>query len=116
MLRVSGIWISPAEIEDALAGIASIAETAAVLGESDDRACRNRALCRAGGRGRRRGRRDCGRAQRLSQVLPRYKLPRRFEVVADLPRTATGKVQRHKLRERLAARTCIEAGIDADER
>jgi acyl-coenzyme A synthetase/AMP-(fatty) acid ligase len=35
MLRVSGIWISPAEIEDALAGIASIAETVAVLGQSD---------------------------------------------------------------------------------
>ena len=26
---------------------------------------------------------------------------RRFEVVADLPRTATGKIQRHKLRELL---------------
>ena len=35
MLRVSGIWISPSEIEDALAGIASIAESAAVLGESE---------------------------------------------------------------------------------
>ena len=35
MLRVSGIWISPAEIEDALAGNASIAESAAVLGESE---------------------------------------------------------------------------------
>ena len=33
-LRVSGIWISPAEIEDVLAGIRSISETAAVLGES----------------------------------------------------------------------------------
>jgi hypothetical protein len=31
---VSGIWISPAEIEDVLAGIRSISETAAVLGES----------------------------------------------------------------------------------
>lgn len=39
--------------------------------------------------------------ERLSQVLPRYKQPRRFEAIADLPRTATGKVQRHKLRERL---------------
>jgi hypothetical protein len=29
MLRVSGIWISPAEIEDVLAGIRSISETAA---------------------------------------------------------------------------------------
>jgi acyl-coenzyme A synthetase/AMP-(fatty) acid ligase len=39
--------------------------------------------------------------ERLSQALPRYKQPRRFEAIADLPRTATGKVQRHKLRERL---------------
>jgi len=39
--------------------------------------------------------------ERLAQVLPHYKLPRRFETVAELPRTATGKVQRHKLRERL---------------
>src|SRR5260370_18828 len=35
MLRVSGIWISPAEIEDVLAGVRSISETAAVLGDSE---------------------------------------------------------------------------------
>src|SRR6185295_14356177 len=35
ILRVSGIWISPSEIEDALAGAASVAESAAVLGEND---------------------------------------------------------------------------------
>ena len=37
----------------------------------------------------------------LAQTLPGYKQPRRFEVIADLPRTATGKVQSHKLSERL---------------
>jgi acyl-coenzyme A synthetase/AMP-(fatty) acid ligase len=100
MLRVSGIWISPSEIEDALAGQAGIAESAAVLGESEiglaeivlyvvpasgaDHASAAGAA------------REC-----LSQALPRYKQPRRFEVVADLPRTATGKIQRHKLRELL---------------
>ncbi len=100
MLRVSGIWISPAEIEDALAGQAGVAESAAVLGESEiglaeivlyvvpaagaeDTAATGAA-------------REC-----LARVLPGYKQPRRFEAVADLPRTATGKVQRHKLRERL---------------
>ena len=36
MLRVSGIWISPAEIEDVLAGIALISETAAVLGDAGE--------------------------------------------------------------------------------
>jgi acyl-CoA synthetase (AMP-forming)/AMP-acid ligase II len=33
-------------------------------------------------------------------ALPPYKRPRRFEIAHDLPRTATGKVQRNKLRER----------------
>jgi len=100
MLRVSGIWISPAEIEDALAGVASIAESAAVLGESDiglaeivlyvvPAASADATAAIAAAR------------ERLSQVLPAYKRPRRFEAVADLPRTATGKVQRHKLRELL---------------
>ncbi len=32
---------------------------------------------------------------------PPYKRPRRFEIAHDLPRTATGKVQRNKLREQL---------------
>ena len=31
MLKVSGLWVSPSEIEDALAGIPTIAEAAAVL-------------------------------------------------------------------------------------
>jgi benzoate-CoA ligase len=100
MLRVSGIWVSPSEIEDALAGQTSIAESAAVLGESDiglaeivlyvvpAGGANHTAVAGAA--------REC-----LSQALPHYKQPRRFEVVAALPRTATGKVQRHKLRELL---------------
>jgi acyl-coenzyme A synthetase/AMP-(fatty) acid ligase len=100
MLRVSGIWISPAEIEDALAGIPSLVESAAVLGENKiglaeivlfvvPAAGADGAAAVAAAR------------ERLSQALPSYKQPRRFEIVADLPRTATGKIQRHKLRERL---------------
>jgi acyl-CoA synthetase (AMP-forming)/AMP-acid ligase II len=34
--------------------------------------------------------------------LANYKVPRRVEIVADLPRTATGKVLKHELRARLA--------------
>jgi benzoate-CoA ligase len=33
--------------------------------------------------------------------LPRFKQPRRYFFVSELPYTATGKVQRFKLRERL---------------
>src|SRR6266540_501827 len=34
-------------------------------------------------------------------ALPRYKQPRRYIFVSQLPYTATGKIQRFKLRERL---------------
>jgi benzoate-CoA ligase len=113
MLRVSGIWVSPSEIEDALAGQASIAESAAVLGESDIGLAEivlyvvpvggadHAAVAGAA--------REC-----LSQALPRYKQPRRFVVVAALPRTATGKVQRHKLRE-LLRRYRAEPGTEDAE-
>jgi benzoate-CoA ligase len=100
MLRVSGIWIAPPEIEDALAGIDSIAETAAVLGESEIGLAEIVLYVVPAGGADGAAAVSAARA-RLSQALPRYKQPRRFEVVAELPRTATGKVQRHKLRERL---------------
>jgi 3-hydroxybenzoate/4-hydroxybenzoate---CoA ligase len=103
MLRVSSIWISPSEIEDALAGVTSIAESAAVMGESAIGLAEivlfivpapntDAATVVAAAR------------EHLTHALPHYKLPRRFEVVADLPRTATGKVQRHRLRGSLLPR------------
>jgi benzoate-CoA ligase len=100
MLRVSGIWISPSEIEDALAGQASIAESAAVLGESEIGLAEIVLYVVPLAGADHASAVDAAR-ERLSQALPRYKQPRRFEVVADLPRTATGKIQRHKLRELL---------------
>jgi benzoate-CoA ligase len=100
ILRVSGIWVAPSEIEDALGGIASIKESAAVLGESDIGLAEIVLFVvpAAGDGGT--AAVDAAR-ERLSQALPRFKQPRRFETIADLPRTATGKVQRHKLRDRL---------------
>jgi 3-hydroxybenzoate/4-hydroxybenzoate---CoA ligase len=100
MLRVSGIWVSPAEIEDALGGLDGIAESAAVQGENEIGLAeivlfvvpaidRNPAAALEAAR------------TRLEQALPSYKRPRRFEAIAALPRTATGKVQRHKLRQQL---------------
>jgi benzoate-CoA ligase len=100
MLRVSGIWVSPSEIEDALAGLASVAESAAVLGESEIGLAEIvlYVVPAAGADG---GAAVKAAREWLAQSLPGYKQPRRFETVADLPRTATGKVQRHKLRELL---------------
>jgi benzoate-CoA ligase len=100
ILRVSGIWISPSEIEDALGGIPSIKESAAVLGESEIGLAEIVLYVVPAAGGDAEAAKAAAR-ERLSQALPRFKQPRRFETIADLPRTATGKVQRHKLRERL---------------
>jgi 3-hydroxybenzoate/4-hydroxybenzoate---CoA ligase len=98
MLRASSMWVSPSEIEDALAGIPSIAEAAAVLGESavglEEIVLFVVPAANAEGR---KALEDARR--RLARVLPDHKRPRRFEVIAELPRTDTGKVQRHKLRQ-----------------
>jgi benzoate-CoA ligase len=39
--------------------------------------------------------------EQCRQMLPRYKQPRRYIFVDRLPYTATGKIQRYKLREAL---------------
>jgi benzoate-CoA ligase len=102
MLRVSSMWVSPSEIEDALAGIASIAEAAAVLGRST--VGLEEIVLFVVPAARTEGRAALEDARlRLARVLPHHKLPRRFEVIAELPRTATGKVQRHKLRQGLSS-------------
>ena len=100
MLRVSGIWISPAEIEDVLAGIRSISETAAVLGQNEI-GLAEIVLYVVPAPGADGSAAVAAARERLSRALPPYKQPRRFEIAHDLPRTATGKVQRNKLREQL---------------
>jgi benzoate-CoA ligase family protein len=45
--------------------------------------------------------------QLTRSVLPRFKQPRRYFFVEDLPYTATGKIQRFKLRERLRQRSAV---------
>ena len=97
ILRVSGLWVSPSEIEDKLAGVPGIVETAAVLGENEI-GLAEIVLFIVAEPGTNKDSAIMAARERLSEALPKYKRPRRFEVVADLPRTATGKVQRHKLR------------------
>ena len=45
--------------------------------------------------------------------LARQKFPERVEIVDDLPRTASGKVQKNVLRERIAANLATDSGSAA---
>ncbi len=114
MLKVSGIYVSPSEVESALITHESVLEAAVVGREDQDGLVKpigyivvkpgviaDEAL---------------GALLKLhvkSRLAP-YKYPRWIEFCDDLPKTATGKIQRFKLRERAAASRAH--GSDATQR
>jgi benzoate-CoA ligase len=97
MLKVSGIYVSPFEVEGTLIEHAAVLE-AAVIGTPDrDGLTKTKAfiVLRPG----RQATEDELKAF-VKQRLAPYKYPRSIEFVAELPKTATGKIQRFRLRER----------------
>jgi len=101
MLKVGGIWCSPVEIESVLIEHPAVLE-AAVVGRADaDQLIKPEAWIVLKDQ-------DApappGLAAELVQLcktrLAPYKYPRWFRFVSDLPKTATGKIQRFKLRDR----------------
>ena len=96
MLKVSGIYVSPFEVEATLVQHPSVLE-AAVIGKTDaDGLVKTKAfvVLKAG--------ETCDDATLKAFVKERlapYKYPRFIEFIAELPKTATGKIQRFKLRD-----------------
>jgi benzoate-CoA ligase len=100
MLKVGGIWVSPVEVENALVEHPAVLEAGVVGREDNDELIKPLAyvVSRSGVDGTpelARELQDFVRAR-----LAEYKRPRWIEFVPELPKTATGKTQRFKLRER----------------
>jgi benzoate-CoA ligase len=96
MLKVSGIYVSPFEVEATLVQHASVLE-AAVIGVPDaEGLTKTKAfvVLKAGAEATA----DELKAFVKDKLAP-YKYPRQIEFVAELPKTATGKIQRFKLRD-----------------
>ena len=95
MLKVSGIWVSPAEVEAALVGHAAVLEAAVVGQEDEQKLVKPKAFVVL-----KPGARATGEELKthVKEKLAPYKYPRWIEFVAELPKTATGKIQRFKLR------------------
>jgi len=110
MFKVSGIWVSPFEVEAALVSHEAVLEAAVIGKEDQDGLIKPKAfiVLKAGHQA----------DERLFEALKdhvkehagKWKYPRWFEVRADLPKTATGKIQRFKLREEGAAVDAADAG------
>jgi acyl-coenzyme A synthetase/AMP-(fatty) acid ligase len=101
MLRVGGIWVSPAEVEGALASHPAVLECA-VVGRADEHD-----MVKPHAYVILRDPQAAGHAAALEAALighvkgkiANIKAPRWIEFVNELPKTATGKIQRFRLRE-----------------
>jgi benzoate-CoA ligase len=98
MLKVSGIYVSPAEVEAALITHEAVLEAAVVGAEDESKLIKPKAfvVLKQGNSGS-----DALKAELRQHVKDRlapYKYPRWIEFLPELPKTATGKIQRFKLR------------------
>jgi 4-hydroxybenzoate-CoA ligase len=99
MFKVGGNWVSPFEVEAALAAHDAVLEAAVVGQQDDDGLLKPRAFVVL----------QAGRAlsaelleelkQHVKAEVGPWKYPRWIIAVDELPKTATGKIQRFKLRE-----------------
>jgi benzoate-CoA ligase family protein len=98
MFKVSGLWVSPADVEARLIEHPAVLE-AAVVGVSVEGFTKGKAYVtlhdpEPGPELADELRRFCG------DGLHRYQVPELIDFVGDLPKTATGKIERYKLRAR----------------
>jgi len=102
MLKVSGIYVSPIEVEAALITHPAVLE-AAVIGKEDGEHLTKPVayVVLKAGRERSEALAEELRQHVKTQLAP-YKYPRWIEFIDELPKTATGKIQRFKLRARAA--------------
>jgi benzoate-CoA ligase family protein len=95
LLKVGGIWVAPQEIEQCLAAHPDVAECA-IVGYEEDGLQKPRAfvVLRDGATA------DAAALQaHVKGTLSPHKYPRDVRIVAELPRTGSGKVDRRALRE-----------------
>jgi acyl-coenzyme A synthetase/AMP-(fatty) acid ligase len=95
LLKVGGVWVAPQEIEECLAAHPAVAECA-VVGYEDGGLQKPRAFVVL--------RADAAidaadLQQHVKMTLSPQKYPRDVRLVADLPRTGSGKIDRRALRE-----------------
>jgi benzoate-CoA ligase len=102
MLKVGGIYVSPFEVEAALVTHPAVLEAAIIGVEDENRLVKPKAfVVLKPGQESAAGLGDALKNHVKDRLAP-YKYPRWIEFVPELPKTATGKIQRFKLRQREA--------------
>jgi benzoate-CoA ligase len=103
MLKVSGQYVSPFEVEATLVQHPAVLE-AAVIGVADANGLtRTKAYVVLKGGKEGDPATEAALKAFVKERLAPHKYPRAIEFIAELPKTATGKIQRFRLRERETA-------------
>ncbi len=97
MFKVSGHWVSPFEVEQALVSHPLVIEAAVVAHEDEEGLIKPKAFVMLTDQAQDEGLFDELKAH-VKAAIGVWKYPRWIEVVDDLPKTATGKIQRFRLR------------------
>jgi 4-hydroxybenzoate-CoA ligase len=100
MLKVGGLWVSPVQVENALMAHGAVLECGVVGREDHDGLTKPMAFVVLNGGVEASAELARELQQFVRDQLAEYKRPRWVEFIAELPKTATGKIQRFKLRER----------------
>ena len=97
MLKVSGVYVSPFEVEATLVQHPAVLECAVIGKEDENGLTKTKAfvVLKAGQHVD-----EAGLKAFVKERLAPYKYPRTIEFLSELPKTATGKIQRFRLRER----------------
>lgn len=105
MLKVKGMWVSPIEIENTLLEHSAVQEAAVVGFEDGNQLTKPAAFVVVkSGHEQTAQLQEQLRQHLLSRLAP-HKCPQSLEFVNELPKTATGKIQRYKLRQTSSAAT-----------
>jgi benzoate-CoA ligase len=98
MLKVGGIYVSPAEVEAALVTHEAVLECAVVGHEDESKLTKPKAFVVLKPNFSGDEKLKAVLQQHVKDKLAPYKYPRWIEFLNELPKTATGKIQRFKLR------------------
>ncbi len=98
MLKVGGIYVAPFEVEGALLTHPDVLEAAVVAWPNEDRLIKPKAFVVLKPSATASDKTAQALQQHCRERLAPYKYPHWIEFRSDLPKTATGKIQRFKLR------------------
>ena len=99
MLKVSGIWVSPTEVESALIAHEAVLEAAVVGAPDESDLIKPKAFVVLKPGVAREAHLAAELKEFVKERLAAYKCPRWIEFVAELPKTPTGKIRRNILRQ-----------------